>query len=87
MPRGNQTSVDPTETKREKFRRLANQRGRRVIASIEALGRLGTAGYEREPGDIERLDKAIGGALKSCLAKLLPRVAGQAAQKSGEDLL
>lgn len=47
------------ENKREKFRRLANQRAKPLIKRMRLMGNLGSSNYEAGPDDIERLAAAL----------------------------
>jgi len=55
MSNGPNLKVVVTETKHEKFRRLANQRGKQLISYMKSVGRLGGPSYESTPDEIERL--------------------------------
>ena len=48
-----------TESKHDKFKRLATQRVTNAIKKIELLGNLSTSGYESTPEEVEKIFKAL----------------------------
>jgi hypothetical protein len=50
----------PNESKQEKFKRLANQRGNRVLKDLELLGNLGNRNnYDYSIADVRKMFSAI----------------------------
>jgi hypothetical protein len=50
----------PNESKHEKFKRLANQRGNRVLKDLELLGNLGNRNnYDYSIADVRKMFLAI----------------------------
>ncbi|NQU94680.1 MAG: hypothetical protein HQ549_00395 [Candidatus Omnitrophica bacterium] len=48
-----------SESKHDKFKRLATQRVTNAIKKIELLGNLSGAGYESTPEEVEKIFKAL----------------------------
>lgn len=63
------------ETKKEKFRRLANIRALNAIEALERLGNLGSSAYEYDTAQITTLEKAISEATKKAFSQLQARTA------------
>jgi hypothetical protein len=61
------------ENKREKFRRLANQRAKPLIKRMRLMGNLGGNAYEAGPDDIERIAAALGAEYDAMLLQLRRR--------------
>lgn len=61
------------ENKREKFRRLANQRAKPLIKRMRLMGNLGGQNYEAGPEDIERLAAALATEYDAMLLQLRRR--------------
>ena len=61
------------ENKREKFRRLANQRAKPLIKRMRLMGNLGGTNYEAGPEDIDRLAAALGAEYDAMLLQLRRR--------------
>lgn len=51
--------VNPSETKAEKFKRLATQRTQKTLHSIESLSNLSSSAYEYTPEQVESIFTAI----------------------------
>lgn len=67
MPR---KKISPTETKREKFLRLASQRTKEVLSRLRILGNCANRQiYEHTEGDIRKIFSAIEEQLKDVKAK------------------
>ena len=48
-----------SESKHDKFKRLATQRVTNAIKKIELIGNLATSGYESTPEEVEKIFKAM----------------------------
>jgi len=67
MPR---RKISPTETKREKFLRLATQRTREVLDRLRVLGNCANHQlYEYNESDVKKIFSAIEDQLKAVKAK------------------
>jgi len=67
MPR---KKISPTETKREKFLRLATQRTKEVLSRLRILGNCANRQiYEYNEKDVEKIFSAIDKQLKEVKAK------------------
>ena len=67
MPR---KKISPTETKREKFLRLASQRTKEVLSRLRILGNCANRQiYEYNEKDVEKIFSAIDKQLKEVKAK------------------
>lgn len=67
MPR---KKISPTETKREKFLRLATQRTKEVLSRLRILGNCANRQiYEYNEKDVEKIFSAIDKQLKEIKAK------------------
>ena len=67
MPR---RKISPTETKREKFLRLATQRTKEILSRLRILGNCANRQiYEYTEGDIKKIFSAIEDQLKDVKAK------------------
>lgn len=69
------------ESKSDKFKRLANARITRIVADIESLGKLGAAGYERTPEQVEKIRVVLTDAVSAAVLRLSPRAPGNGAAK------
>jgi len=69
MPR---RKISPTETKREKFLRLASQRTKEVLSRLRILGNCANRQiYEYTENDIKKIFSAIEEQLKNVKAKFI----------------
>lgn len=59
----------PKETARERFVRLGNKRGNKVLDSVRLLGQLATPSYEYTPADVEAIFTAIRTSLEAAEKK------------------
>ena len=67
MPR---RKISPTETKREKFLRLASQRTKEILSRLRILGNCANRQiYEYNEADIDKIFSAIDKQLKEVKAK------------------
>jgi hypothetical protein len=64
-----------TETKAEKFRRLANNRTTEALDTIERIGNLAGPSYEYTEDQVAALEKALRDGLKTAFDKLRTRTA------------
>ncbi len=80
------TDAPANETKADKFRRLANPRLARVIASLESIGKLGTGAYENTAEQRSAIRKSVMSALDGAIDGLEPKAAG-ASRAKVEELL
>lgn len=80
MPKGKKgTVIDPTESKRDRFLRVAEPRMRNVLKGLHNLRKTANrVTYDYAPEDIERIQKALSMEL-SLLGQAF------AGQKQGED--
>lgn len=63
-----------TESKHDKFKRLAISRGERVLKELRLLSNLSNAGnYEYTAEDVRALFSAIESEVKACKAQFQPR--------------
>jgi hypothetical protein len=63
VKRTRKSTVPKDETKADKFRRLANQRLRKAIKEIEAIGKLAAVSYESTPDQIGKIVAALNAAV------------------------
>ncbi len=62
--------ISPTETKREKFLRLATQRTKEILSRLRVLGNCGNRQiYEYTEGDVKKIFSAIDEQIKNVKAK------------------
>ncbi|QQQ64332.1 hypothetical protein JHQ56_19860 (plasmid) [Paenarthrobacter ureafaciens] len=67
-----------SETKNQKFRRLAASRGDRIIREIGLLGNLSNLNnYEYSREEVQKMFATIDAELKDCKAKFLGTTAGR----------
>jgi hypothetical protein len=64
------TSDKPTETKNQKFVRLAQQRVSRAVKMIYNIGNLGGAGYESTEDQRKKIEDALTGAVTNAINRL-----------------
>lgn len=77
MARAKRTStVDPNETKRQKFARLANSRVNNAYRQLASLGKLGTSAYERTDNDVKKIREILLREVNVACDKLAPSAAG-----------
>lgn len=58
------STVDPNETKAQKFARLANKRVPKALKDIANIGKLSGTGYERTPEQAQKIVTALETAVK-----------------------
>ena len=61
--------MEGSETKHDKFKRLAMQRVTNALKKIELIGNLGTSGYESTPEEVERIFISLQQALENAKAR------------------
>lgn len=69
------------ETKKDKFRRLANIRAIAAVDALERLGNLGSSAYEYDESQVVTLEKAIKDAMNKAFAQLRSRTATRTAKR------
>jgi hypothetical protein len=74
----------PTETKRQKFLRLANARVVNALSKIELIGNLGGPGYESTEADVTAINNALVDAVEDATERLLGKKAAAAGFSLGE---
>lgn len=65
--------VDPNETKRDRFERIAGKRMNRVLADIEAIGNASASGYEYTQEDIDVMRATLHEAIDRTLLRFEAR--------------
>jgi predicted component of type VI protein secretion system len=63
-------ATEKTETKAQKFVRLAQARVPKALKSIYNIGNLGGAGYDSTPDQREKIATALREAVESCITRI-----------------
>lgn len=61
------------ETKHEKFRRIGNDRAKRLIKRMILMGNLGSADYEATPEELDRLVRVLQDQFNRMVVRLKER--------------
>ena len=73
---------EQTESKSDRFKRLATKRVRNAVSKIDLIGKLSASAYESTPEEVEKITNALQEAVDNVKAKF----SKQSIKKSGFEL-
>lgn len=82
MAKAPRKTVDPNETKRQKFERLAKLRVTNAIKAIDNLAKLGTKAYDYEEFHVVKACGAIAERLEVTEERLKANLSGGSSEKT-----